>query len=97
MATPTCWLLGGPSLCHVEDAWAPAVIITSNDVSSDLAVKWAPPFGGLYKGGLLGFLSTISCTIASAAGHKNVTVTDQMETRKSPSLLDELLYHTGAL
>lgn len=55
------------------------------------------PFGGLYKGGLLGFLSTISCTIASAAGHKNVTVTDQMETRNHPLCLMELLYHTGAL
>lgn len=60
-------------------------------ISMMSALTWllnGPPFqGGLYKGGLLGFLSTISCTIASAAGHKNVTVTNQMETRNHPLCL----------
>ena len=50
-------------------------------------LNWSPFHGGSYKGGLLGFLSTISCTIASTAGHKNVTVTDQMGTQNHPLCL----------
>ena len=58
-------------------------------ISMMSALPWllnGPPFHrGSYKGGLLGFLSTISCTTASTAGHKNVT--DQMGTQNQPLCL----------
>ena len=42
-------------------------------ISMMSALTWmlnGPPFhGGSYEGGLLGFLSTISCTTDSTAGH----------------------------